>query len=69
MLFNSRRAEVRLSTVESSTGMGLPSAVEGTRLVDDGLGWKGRIKENGKALVRDPGAARPGVEGTSDTAR
>lgn len=49
--------------------MGLPSAVEETRLVEDGFGWKGRIKENGKALVRESGATRPCIEGVSDDAR
>lgn len=49
--------------------MGLPSAVEGTRLVEDGFGWKGRMKENGKALVGGLGAARPGKEDVSDVDR
>jgi hypothetical protein len=38
---------VRFSAVESSTGMGLPSAVEGSRLVEESLGWKGRRKVKG----------------------
>lgn len=42
---------MRYSTVESSTGIGLPSAVDGTRLVGDGLGWMERLKEMGRELL------------------
>jgi hypothetical protein len=41
---------VRFSAVLSSTGMGLPSAVEETKLVDDGFGWKGSLNETGTEL-------------------
>lgn len=43
---------MRFSAVESSTGIGLPSAVEGTRLVEDGLARKGLVKEKGKGSRR-----------------
>lgn len=32
--------------------MGLPSAIEGTRLVDDGLAREGRLNEKGKESRR-----------------
>lgn len=60
---------MRLSTVESSTGMGLPSAVDETRVVEDGFGWEGFMKENGKALLRGLGAAWPGRDDVSDVDR
>lgn len=34
--------------VESSTGIGLPSAVEGTRLAEEVLDWKSGGKEKGR---------------------
>ena len=41
MLFSSRRADMRWAAVVSSSGMGLPSAVDGTREVDEVLaGWE-----------------------------
>lgn len=52
MELSSRRAEVRCSAVELSTGIGLPSAVEGTRLVDEVLDWKRGGKENWRECRR-----------------
>jgi hypothetical protein len=49
---NSRRAEVRCCTVESSTGMGFPSAFEGARLVEEALDWKRGGKEKGRECRR-----------------
>ena len=53
-MFSWRRAEVRWAAVVSSRGMGLPSAVEGTREVEDEfVGWKKRGgKVNGKECLR-----------------
>lgn len=48
---------MRFSAVESSTGIGLPSAVDGSRLVDESLGWKGRRKVKGIEVGREFGAA------------
>jgi len=51
VLFSSRRAEVRWAAVVSSRGIGLPSAVEGTREVEDEFGgWK---RSGGKAKGRE----------------
>lgn len=57
---SSRRAEVRCSAVESSTGMGFPSAFEAARLVDEALDWKRGGKEKGKECRR--GFGGPGIE-------
>ena len=53
---SSRRADVLFSAVVSSTGMGLPSAVDGASDAEEALGWNRGGKAKGIEWRRDLGA-------------
>jgi hypothetical protein len=67
VLFRCRRADVRFAVLLSSTGMALPSAVEGARDVDERLAGPeysvGKENESGRRLVYDPVPACGGFGG------